>query len=67
MRMKMTMNKCDFCEGYKRYIKYAKGQNINTYMTLSVKFTSDESSELFKLNYCPKCGRDLRGNSDDES
>ena len=53
------MNKCAFCEGHKRFIAEAKEQNKDTYMVLSACFSNKEGSQIFKINYCPSCGRKL--------
>ena len=53
------MSKCAFCEGHKRFVAESIEQNKETYMVISAKFCYGEDSKIFKINYCPVCGRKL--------
>ncbi len=55
------MSECAFCEGYKRFIKEAKEQNREPYMIINALFCYEEESMMFRINYCPLCGRKLNG------
>ena len=53
------MKECEFCKGHKRFVAESIEQNKETYMVISAKFCYGEDSEIFKINYCPLCGRKL--------